>query len=70
MNTKDMLSMHLNYKKLIAEIQDQNEQFKVMLKVAQCESEKLGYLEAIQKNEIAINELAKERLEYTWNALQ
>jgi hypothetical protein len=40
-----------------------------MMSVAQCDSERLLYLEAMQKNSLAINKLAKERMELTLKEL-
>ena len=58
-----------NYTRLIQEINGQNKELENMMKCTDDEKEKLEYLNAYILNSIAIEKVAKERLQYTTQVL-
>jgi len=58
-----------NYTRLIQEINEHNKELENMMKCTDDEKEKLEYMNAIVLNKIAIEKVAKERLQYTCQVL-
>ena len=58
-----------NYTRLIQEINEHNKELENMMKCTDDEKEKLEYMNAIVLNKIAIEKVAKERLQYTTQVL-
>jgi len=58
-----------NYTRLFQEINEQNKELENMMKCTEDEKEKLEYMNAIVLNKIAIEKVAKERLQYTCQVL-
>jgi len=54
-----------NYTRLFQEINEQNKELENMMKCTEDEKEKLEYLNAYILNSLAIEKVAKERLQYT-----
>ena len=58
-----------NYTRLVQEIGEQVKELENMMKCTDDEKEKLEYMNAIVLNKIAIEKVAKERLQYTCKVL-
>ena len=58
-----------NYTRLFQEISEQNKELENMMSCTGDEKEKLEYMNAIVLNKIAIEKVAKERLQYTCQVL-
>ncbi len=58
-----------NYTRLVQEISEQVKELENMMSCTDDEKEKLEYMNAIVLNKIAIEKVAKERLQYTTQVL-